>query len=1576
MSVHHSQLFALLFNEQRWQELDNALTQTRETLRDSGEGNLWLFWKAASTAAQGDLVQANTFIEDLPEDQAISARQMFAMAYAKQSGDWSAPIDLLSERWKSTNAVSDLMNLCSVQLAANNSDFVADHAEELVQGMLTVDALRIAVTAAVKSKRWALCLRLLDANLGLFAKKNLPSDLRRIRITAEQASGMMLDALRHAEELVTEEENAPNLDLLFQVQIQAGRLTSAISPVQKLVSLPDTPPETLVRIARGIRLEDPNLASAALEKAVKRGISDAQTVSTAYVLAHELGLKELVLKLNPQFAAIANTPNPYLRMTDLDTTIELLRQSQQNAQQALIQWRHGRVPIHFLRRGISTPLALWPIKALKADTRFALAQSHFPVFFRHGARPILPPSRTIRRLYVDITSLLNAYELGILSLVEDVFGEIFIPPALRASLVQQLDDITAGQPEVEQGNRIVAQLLEQNKIEIWNSTHEPFRGTNTPKRPEIDRSFALNEAKRREGILVGYWQKDSPECDPPVDDRPFIASATDIVTALRDLGRLSESEANAATEQLQEASQLAGQSSRLRPELPILLDGIIAELLARAGILPIAAETFKLTVPSNTADWVRNEVRKREDRDLVSTELNELLQYLQLKSKIVDFLLKHEVPVSEESRLDDAAELSLEQLLRAEAGEGHWIWLDDRYLNAYDRCGELPIISTLGILDELRRIGRLADTEYFDLRHRLRAADFRFVPFTHEELTHHLLRAKIVDGALTETPELVILRRYFALTLLDKGSLQWPPIDFETPRPQGEIEYLIHAMQAVSDSIVNIFGKRTESLEITISRADWLRRWLWMPPETITAAFGPAHRAGENSLPQGRTPEGIGDMILLSKAINRAAFEPLENRAEYLTWVESALLPDEARQQAAAEQIRTMLEGKVLKLGRAKLERQINAAVLTEWYLALPRALRRRIDLTPSTRSSLGIAIGQSVAIGSDSFDTVKFWEAAEMAFDGKSVKIETLNKEKLFQFVLEHEPDGMPALYIRDEGQKQQSRIKDDILILLDSNLARRSEIFERHPEWTDSSSAKSKRGTKNIVRHKSALERIHRVEELRDGSAWHFYLNLERTFGGEQGPSLDSMAPPAAENLRHFLRFEELNDSISPAEFDASGRRMLKGLGVREAIRRTALFPRDIPDAVLRAFDMLSQPDKEATISNLSLPTNHPLGRAQAIRLLVRLGRQDDALKLAQSVLSEETAISTAAFLQVLHWSWNQLGVPPHAGRTNPAERLLFSWVHAGHLFNFVRAVSPPSSITDFFKKHDNTPRSEFLVSPPNEADIAWSRHLDPKQLLLTAVASALEAEGANSNSVASGIQAIVSEWCFQQQGDLRWPHLPWLHDPALYSNTTNSFLGKPRDQLLARILGREAASELSSHRLFGEMEALVSALEKEPGTDPAWILLGALLRGHQCSPALQERFKALLRIDISQLNLSEIARQTAVLVFANQAWDLGGPEFASLAQTQIAKLAAMFAKESPSPAEQKRQQHLVIQATQALSRHAPEAEAVRIFADAAVAALDSWPAIIETLADACDTLLSLPPRQLNAVAGLLARIRYSAN
>jgi hypothetical protein len=381
--------------------------------------------------------------------------------------------------------------------------------------------------------------------------------------------------------------------------------------------------------------------------------------------------------------------------------------------------------------------------------------------------------------------------------------------------------------------------------------------------------------------------------------------------------------------------------------------------------------------------------------------------------------------------------------------------------------------------------------------------------------------------------------------------------------------------------------------------------------------------------------------------------------------------------------------------------------------------------------------------------------------------------------------------------------------------------------------------------------------------------------------------------------------------------------------------------------------------------------------LRLLLRAGSSftDQAVQLACKLLSTEAEAESPAFLQVLSWSWNQLGDTSRETPVHGTMRLALAWAHAEALCGILRSVSEPAQIHTFFTNNNQPPPSESIACAAGEEDVTHPRHVTPYVFLVCGFASALRNEARDLAVKVPELQARVAGLCFQQRESLRWPKLEWLNDPALWGNGLGSFLGEPRAVLLEPILGPEKSAELSAQRVFREIEAAVSALESSPATDNAWLILGALLRGNSCPAALRLRIRSLIeRYDATSGSFSERERFPILSAIAAQAWPIGGAPLAEHVRNQIVAFARWLSGRSESGSFNRKL--AVLNCVEALARSVPSDQAVTVFVGAVNACLNTWPDLVNSLPGGPGLFLELPPQQLADSWSLLLRIRRDSD
>ena len=132
--------------------------------------------------------------------------------------------------------------------------------------------------------------------------------------------------------------------------------------------------------------------------------------------------------------------------------------------------------------------------------------------------------------------------------------------------------------------------------------------------------------------------------------------------------------------------------------------------------------------------------------------------------------------------------------------------------------------------------------------------------------------------------------------------------------------------------------------------------------------------------------------------------------------------------------------------GATRKEREIKAAIMSDWYLALPASLRARVQLPHALSTALRVGVGTSVNIGNVAFEARKFWRAAGTAYLGKVATIEDRHGGGPYRIRFAQE-EGGGVLLVEQDGQAQPMGIRDDALLMFDPNQQQRLRVLHQHP-------------------------------------------------------------------------------------------------------------------------------------------------------------------------------------------------------------------------------------------------------------------------------------------------------------------------------------------------------------------------------------------------------------------------------------------------------------------------------------------------------------------------------------------------
>jgi hypothetical protein len=1578
MTAHFTQLFALLYQQGKLEQLSSALSQARDRMVATGEEDLWRYWNSLALAANGKFDAAESEAARLTSERGSEARRAIILERTRQTKDYDAAAEFFLKQWNESKSPPDLLTLCELQLQAGKPQFVVEHAKDLIAVVGTAGALRLVINAAARQQSWHLCLQLLDENAEMFPNSELPSDLRRLRISCYQAVGLLDEARNEAEALVREEANTQNLSLLFHVHVQAGNLKDACLPARKLVRAPDTSPELLVEVARVMRLEDPTVASEALRQAVERDVQGPQPVGVAATVALQLNEDSLLPVLFRKMAEEAKRGTPLLRTASLDEILEFKRASDERSRFALDQWRSGKVPVHCLRPVLNVPLAAWPVLALHEAPSDGSLSKQLAVFFRHGGRPATPSSRDIKRLYVDLTALHLSYQLGILPLVEEVFGPLYLPPAARLSLVAQADEAQRSQPDVVEAQTIVAEHLDGGRIQVWAPPPHDSSGMSEKEGLAAEWWQALAVMQQRNGLLVDYWPKlrhTTTPFAPSPEMSQNVTSVPSVLKALSALGSIELEQAEHARERLRSFDTSGFDFPVPEPRQLLFLEGNIAEQLAASGLLDAAVRTFQIMMGSTDVFRLRQDIIRAKHWLTLCKHLEVLRDRVTASPNYAQFALRQtSYPETPEKPLD-AAEIAIMQLIQAEATDGAFAWIDDRCLNAHSRCGEIPIITTLGVIEELKRRNKINTVRYHALRHRLRAADFRYMPLIADEIAHHVLNAPISNNQIVETPELSVLRRYHARTLLDNSALQIPPLDFETPNPSGESNVLISASIAVSEALVTIFSNHNTETSKKFAQADWILHELWLEP----AHFRSMVERPEIPGAQHADAQGLGDFMLLTKTISKAALNGDNNRNLYFEWLESRVLTNTQRTAAVAANVRKILEHGSWRKPKNAQERRVYTAVMQDWYLALPQRLRKAIKLTKATRDRLFIGRKRAISIGDAQFAPREFWRAAEQAVAGKESKLRALNEgpEFTLKFV---ERDGAPVLLAQQDGVEPPSGLEDPIWGVLKAKSSERLLVMKKHPEWFDAAGPNAVTKMVRIAKMRQSDSRAEAIDRARAKSAWNHYLGLGKKCLSGQGPTLEEMAPPPASDLKTFLRLPHtLTSARAKDTFEKCAAVLIEEVGLQEAFYRLAMLPLDLPEQIIAVFGTLSSTEASSFIGKIKNNIHTPLARIHYLNLLLSRGRdfQSAAVEIIGELLDPKQIVETGSFLASINWAWNQLA---QEEQIDSIFRLILAWVHGSVLFGLLRQISSASDIQQFAKQYGRYQPGESIVSVPGDADVSFPRRMSPIVFMISGIGAILSRTNTQSEKLDASISLRVRELCFMPQGENQVPKPEWLTDQTIRPNALQSFLGKPRVTIMTPLIGADLAEQFSEERVLREIEAVIESLEKDDQQDQhsSWILLTVLLGSQICPPSIRERLEVILNeATWDSFGESDAIRGAVLAAIATLAWSVGGDELVKVFQQRITKVARLLSLQPGDVGStQQEKLNIILVAIEALARYASREKSAKVFSETLVMCFNEWPDLANAIPGALTQMLQLPAAQMKETWKVILRLRHDAH
>lgn len=1445
------------------------LDQTYKIFKEVGAEAVWYFWYTQILIFQGNPEAALKKIDDNKFTSELKPATTLALqAIAEKTGEWKLLIDHLELSYRETGDPDFLLALCQIMAHQMNWDYVADRGEELITLIQTGEALRIAAYSTYNSGRLEITIGLLNIYQYLFPGSILPNDLLHLRVLCKQNLGIISEAIAEAEKIALENPTAENLLTLIDICFYKGDINRLLLHARKLAHKHDLPSEIYLRLSRMVYLEDQVLAVSLWKKSLT-GLPDS-FVGEALDLGFRLGLDKETRALMTRMHELGLRGAGGIQIASLDDIKELIAKEQENISYLNEVYSNGTAPIHIIAEQLNRSLSSYYHSLLEENEKSPDPLRQFSLLARHGGRILIsgiPENVPAWRLNLDITAILLAEHLEILSKVENAFKPIRIPSLTIPALTQMRENATYHQPSRLDNLRIVHELIENGKIKVVDTPIiQPLYDKKFLKDLGSDWLAIYDEAQTNKGYLVDFLPKKkvgeiiSP-AKLPEGFEEIVVNCRDVIDALRQHGPLSVKTYEAAIHELGTEGVKIKEIETLRIGSPLYCYANTIEILASTGILVDICESFDVHIDRNMYHMLTSDLAAYELRE---EEVEWLGQLINKINDGIDRGVYEIIPFSFDT--DKNEDLSKNPslgcfitLLKFEYQDEDVIWVDDRFINGYSRRDVIPIIGINEIIKSLVRAGDLSNDEYFEILTRIRASNLCFLPIQSDEILYHIRQAFFADGQFIETQELINLKHYIAASLFHGKILQRPPMQDGSSNQLGEVEYLLSLGREIIDAIIELWISE-EDENTCLARADWLLRNLYIDHLGMSEAVS-WQRPNQDDL--------LLVSVGLSSFIAQAITFPVEEesgiqnrRPKYLDWIYHRLL--KARFETNPTLLPTIVEILKSSLFRAEEEddslKNIPKSVLMafhqKYYDDLPEEIKNEFELDSEFMKSLGYT--SLIKIGEFEFEPREFLNALSVAVNGNTAIVHPLGSETEVQ-IKPVDSLGETAVTLTNFDDGTELKIQEDIFALLSNSPSIREEMLFRHRDWFDCNNETLEKIVSEIVSKEDPQERVELTEKWRNTSVSTYYQNLYSQLSKSGPINLNIIRPTNAEALLRNLRF---NSDIEPGAaviewINLSSENLIEEVGSFEAMSRYWGLPIPLPNTLLEAVRKLSPEEKRSIVKRCLRSYESPVSKIHFIRLLSILGSDNRAYyRLAKRVFRNLVEIDDSefnAYLSILNWIkadfnlWSDTKVmPSHI-------RLLLVWAHGHCVYSVFKSLGAPADwLARVFEPFYQPVTSDLFDRDLSQIyDVANPKQANRPRLVLSAIQYCL---GENANDfIESGTKELIQNIAFTEIDGITGPDLSLIRDYTQATNALGSFLGESVEDVLTPIFEDDVSNFFSRENLKSLVESSIDKLIEENDSFSSWTQFHAVLDGLPPYKDIVDR-EILLFCDVDFMQLTE--------------------------------------------------------------------------------------------------------------------------
>jgi hypothetical protein len=1437
----------------RLADAHQILTESKKLFEEHATIQSWCFLMVQLMVHQGS---AETLIEEIIKEAGDSAseelRRLVEETSAKKKGDHKKVFDIRSLQHREDQKPFHLFQACESALDARSFRYIFKHCDELLTHFPTVKALTLTLDGCYWAGEFKKCLELLDHHAAFFSSAELPLSVQRLKTECLRQIGEFKKALQEAEILVSRSDATVNLVTLLEVQVSIGDARAASLTVRKLLLKDDLTTIGLLQIAQSIHSEDSHLAVECWQKAYRKGLKEDAELALAVELAFRFGIEDVLNPLMPGFYAMADKPGSPIRAFPISEVKKILRKGFQSRQKIAKAYEDCQIPVHILVGHLNCTLSdllhLNPKKARKAEDCYTQPY----LLARHAARELVrKPRIEAGTLFADITSIILAAEIQILDQIETAFAPILISAHLPESLNAQIHKTSPHQPLSEEHRQAVIKLVENRSISECPASIEPGNATLASQMGDEWAALVARAEKEKGGMCCFSVPLDHQAVPFAVEDSlaQWLFSSGDLVRVLLSHNLISDHEAATAKDRLGVENRALHKGDELKAGSLLILSGGLAQLLAKAEILKPLTSFFKVTMPSSDLVQIREESEDHQRKLAEVSWLRGLADRIQRGIQKGIYKTRADANHADKGKMAPKTpeEHALFELLACDKGGAKIAWCDDRYVNRFERIGAIPNYGISEVLQALRDHG-FTDDQYFQALLTLRSSNVRFLPITSEEIRYHVLRAPITGGRLLETPELLLLKRYFATCCIDKGRLR-PPVVINGKVVQGEFIWVMNGLRAIIEVTARLWAQDDLPEAERELKSRWLLHRMFVPPHGVIEAL--------TSEPSDRGFDSVSGALalLLSGGIMLPSVPGIDPNARnfprpsYYDWIEkellTPLLPIEPNVIRRIGELEKGFFKELKRRGLGQKEKKIVRVIALKAWLDLPKIVTSNTPLNARQKQMLGLKKGVfTLEAFGKKFKSKEFWSAVHKALHAGKSSVFSSDDRTEFFFQAPSAPSMARRIPVRGGTLRAKAHFTNPLAQILSGSDSDRRALLSRRLDWIDCGKKKKERIIRGLLKKTDPMERIQELWRCSEKSAEGFYRNVQQRLLRNQHVSVDQSIPDEPETLCDYLRFEDPDSVLTAQGIERSRSELLAELGIAESILRLSGLPILLPTEVQEAVKALSEEAWRPVFATLTRKMRSPLSRFHLSYLVASRYPNDkryldQGRVLMDNLFTEESRQQWRDFETLLNWTYQKLNTLSSYRSLAASKKLALTWVHTTRIHNVLLFAKVESAKIQLAFR--DSPLAGGLDPAPFDKiyfDASNPRFAGYYSVLLRGLGAAFQTFDPDV------VESLVREvpWKDEKQG-MDGGMMSLIEDASLMTNVLGSFLGVPIVPVLSSALGVEGFNKLLPGDPSSMWKEALSDIRKDPKIDINWISLSCCIGDRPLPPGQARILNALM-------------------------------------------------------------------------------------------------------------------------------------